>query len=58
MNGRKVSVLADENQTQGQHQIQWSSNQKGFFKPVEGIYICRITTSGKTEVVKLVVNDK
>ncbi|MBA4409665.1 MAG: hypothetical protein C0397_09610 [Odoribacter sp.] len=58
MNGRKVSVLADENQTQGQHQIQWSSKQKGFLKPVEGIYICKITTSGKTEVVKLLVQNK
>lgn len=59
LNGRRIDVLADqENQNAGHHQIQWFPRHKGFLKTTEGIYICRITSSGKTEVLKLFVKSE
>ena len=59
LNGRRIDVLADhEYQDQGHHQIKWLPRHKGFLKTTEGIYICRITSSGKTEVLKLLVKSE
>ena len=59
LNGRRIDVLTDhEYQDQGHHQIKWLPRHKGFLKTTEGIYICRITSSGKTEVLKLLVKSE
>lgn len=47
LTGRKLLTLADSRQTQGRHQLQWSPVQKG-------IYLCKISSLGKTEVLKLI----
>jgi len=58
LNGRRVDVLAEQDyQNQGHHQIKWSPRHKGFLKANEGVYICRIISSGKTDVLKLIVQN-
>ena len=54
LTGRKISVLVDSKEMQGKHQIQWNPRQKGLSKSGNGIYLCKISTSAKTEVLKLV----
>jgi endoglucanase len=59
LNGRRIDVLADqEYQDQGRHQIKWSPRHKGFLKTTEGVYICRIISTGQTEVLKLFVQNE
>jgi endoglucanase len=58
LNGRKQAVLLAERQTQGLHVVQWNLNQKGFLIPKEGVYICKIISSGKTETLKLVFQNR
>ncbi len=55
LTGRKISTLTDLKQTQGLHQIQWYPSQNGSLNSGVGIYLCRISTSGKTETLKLVL---
>jgi endoglucanase len=58
LNGRRIDVLADQEvQNSGLHQIQWSPRHKGYLKATEGVYICRIISSGKTEVLKLLIQN-
>lgn len=52
--GRKQLILVDEYQMAGAHQIQWNPFVSGILKPSEGIYLCKITSSGKEEVLKLI----
>lgn len=56
--GRKVSVLVDSKEAQGRHQIQWTCGQKGLSNPAEGIYLCKISSSGKAEVLKIILQNK
>jgi endoglucanase len=57
-NGQKICILVDQQeQIAGNHQIRWMPSEKGFSKPAEGIYICKITSSGKTDVLKLIVQN-
>lgn len=58
LTGRKISTLVNTWQTQGLHQIQWIPKQAGSSKLMEGIYVCKITSSGKTQVLKLIFQDK
>ncbi len=51
LNGRKLSTLFAGQQTAGRHEIRWNPRQQGF---VNSIFICRISTLGKTEAIKLV----
>jgi endoglucanase len=58
LTGQKLATLADSYETQGQHQIQWNPGQSSISKWVDRIYFCKITSSGKTEVLKLVFQNK
>jgi endoglucanase len=59
LKGRKVATLVkNELLHSGNHQVQWPAGQKGFLKPTEGVYICRITALGKTGILKLVVQGR
>ena len=58
LEGIKLATLTNNRETQGRHQIQWIPGQKGISKPGDGIYFCKITASGKTEVLKLVFRNE
>jgi endoglucanase len=58
LKGQKLCILVDQQeQIAGNHQIRWTPSEKGFSKPAEGIYICKITSSGKADVLKLIVQN-
>ena len=57
MTGRKISVLSDSKESAGMHQVQWNPEQNGQSKPQDGIYFCKITSSGKTEIIKLILEN-
>jgi len=54
LNGRKLATLLSEKQTEGNHQIQWDADRESVLNTNAGIYLCKITSSGKEEVLKLV----
>lgn len=54
LTGRKVATLTNSWQTQGLHQIQWIPEQNGSVKSKAGVFVCKITTSEKNEVIKLI----
>jgi len=54
LSGQKIATLTDAQQSQGLHQIQWIPEQAGSPRLMEGIYVCKISSSGKAEVVKLI----
>lgn len=54
LTGHKLLTLTNESQMAGTHQLRWNPVASGILKPSEGIYLCRITSSGKGEVLKLI----
>ncbi len=56
VSGQKIAVLVHTKEAQGSHQVQWIPEQPVYSKPAAGMYFCKITASGKTEVIKLVFN--
>jgi len=54
LNGRKLCTLFAGQQTSGQHEIRWNPLHPGFVNVTEGILVCRISASGKTEAIKLI----
>jgi endoglucanase len=50
---KKVAMLVDEPQSQGRHQVSLSAEQ---LKLTNGIYVCKINSTGKTSAIKIVVN--
>jgi endoglucanase len=56
LTGQKVTTLKNSWQTIGFHQIHWITGQNGSAKTTAGIYICKISSSGKNEVLKLINN--
>lgn len=54
LTGRKLETLIRSFQNAGRHQITWIPQQKMAVKLSGGIYLCKIATSEKTEVVKLI----
>ncbi|MDP2336105.1 MAG: carbohydrate binding domain-containing protein [Bacteroidota bacterium] len=54
LTGRELAVWTDSRLTQGRHQIYWNPRQNGFLKSADGVCVCKITSSGITEVLKLV----
>ena len=52
--GVKLHTLKNGREIPGNHQVQWVPDQKTVVP--EGIYFCRISTTYKTEVVKLILN--
>jgi hypothetical protein len=57
LTGRKLHSLVSAHETLGIHQILWSPGQNGSLIPKQGIYFCRISSVGKNEVIKLVVEE-
>lgn len=51
--GKKVAMLLDEHQFQGRHQVNLSAEE---LKLTDGIYVCKITSTGKSSAIKIVVN--
>lgn len=59
LNGQVIDLpVNNEFQPIGFHRMEWSTDQKGFSKPAEGVYICKISSSGKTDVIKLIVQNQ
>lgn len=54
LNGRKRATLLAEKQEEGKHQIRWKPNQQNVLNLNSGVYLCRISSSGKEEVIKLI----
>jgi endoglucanase len=54
LNGRKLSTLFSGRQLQGGHEVRWNPAQQGFVNTIDGIFICKISSSSKTEAIKLV----
>lgn len=54
LNGRKLCTLFTGYQTAGHHEICWNPCNQGFVNTAEGIFVCRISTSEKSEPIKLV----
>jgi len=55
LSGQKIATLVDRRENQGNHQVRLASGQVGLSKLTNGVYICKITSSGKTGTLKLVV---
>jgi len=51
--GRRIGVIADENQSEGSHRVQWSSTRAGGLVP--GVYFVRLTAENRTASAKFVV---
>ena len=54
LNGRKLTTLFNGWNSEGNHQIRWSPNQQSISNPASGVYLCKIISSGKEKVVKLI----
>lgn len=52
--GRKITTLVDGVQSGGQHQLNWSPDKSGISTDTGGMYVAKISSSGRTEVVKLI----
>ncbi len=55
LSGKKTATLAHSLETSGMHQVDWFPLQNGRLENLDGVYICKIFSSGKTEVLKLVL---
>jgi len=58
LTGQKLATLDNDREIQGLHQIQWNPGRSDISKLGDGISFCKITSSGKTEVLKLVFQNK
>ncbi len=58
LTGRKLQTLVDTHEIAGIHQVRWMPGDKNTPNQKQGIYLCRISSAGKNEVIKLVVNEK
>ena len=54
LTGRKMEALIHSFQSEGRHQVTWIPQQNGSVKLPVGIYFCKITTSEKSAVIKLI----
>lgn len=57
LSGQKLETLVDARENQGNHQIQWTPKQTASPKTTSGVYICKITASGKNKVLKLILKN-
>lgn len=57
LSGQKIATLIHAPEDSGIHQIKWIPGADGLLKHREGVYICKISSSGKTEVLKLMLQD-
>jgi endoglucanase len=56
MAGQRVATLVEGLFSQGNHRVTWTAGQNDVSIPANGVYFCKISSSGMTEVLKLVVN--
>jgi len=57
LSGQKLATLIDNRQVQGSHQVRLTAGSTGDSKLTEGVYICKITSSGHSVSLKLVVKN-
>jgi len=57
LTGRKLQTLVNSQKAEGIHQVKWTPGEKNSFKSNQGIYLCRISSAGKNEVIKLVMRE-
>ena len=55
LSGQRMATIVDQRETQGRHQVLIDRGQEGLSKLTDGVYICKITSSGKATAFKLVV---
>jgi endoglucanase len=56
LTGRKLHTLVNARETKGIHQVLWTPCETNSPDKKQGIYFCRISSAGKNEVIKLLVN--
>lgn len=54
LEGQKIITLLNAFQTPGKHEIVWDSQSQGVSQIHRGMYLCKISSSGKSEVLKLI----
>ena len=57
LSGQKLATLVDSHETQGRHQVRMTGGQSGLSKLTDGVYICKISSTGKTSAIKLIVKN-
>lgn len=56
LSGQLIDVpVVDQYFPEGLNRILWEPAQKRVLKPAEGVYICKISASGKTETIKMIL---
>lgn len=55
LSGQKLVKFVDKQQDQGRHQVRLNALDSDISKLNNGIYICKISSSGKTSAIKLIV---
>jgi endoglucanase len=58
LTGRKLHTLVNARETAGIHQVRWTTGETNSSNTKQGIYLCRISSVGRNEVIKLIVNNK
>ena len=58
LEGTQLATLTDSRQTPGTHQITWTPGQQGISESAEGVYLCKISASNQSTVLKLVKKNK
>jgi hypothetical protein len=53
--GQRIRTLVDENQIAGNHQVVWNGLDNSNRQVSSGIYFCRMSTNGKTEMKKMLL---
>lgn len=53
LSGKKITTLSHQTEFAGDHQVNW--NAKPYSGLQNGIYICKITTASKTEILKIIL---
>jgi hypothetical protein len=52
--GRKVTSLIHTNKSSGEYKVEWNGKDQNDFPVANGLYLCKMQTGGKTEVIKII----
>ena len=55
MAGHRMATIVDQRQNQGRHLVRIDRGQPALARLTDGLYVCKITSSGKSFALKLVV---
>ncbi len=58
LDGRKLVTLVNGQESTGKHRVEWTPSGTGSPKISEGIYLCKISTPLKSEIVKLIYQNQ